>query len=133
MRVLPRNIYLLAVAASPLQALYFTLGAGKITQRLLFNGRSLSASEIDNEGTAADVTIATPYRRRARYSGKYPKNFTDKYKEQSGDEETINKVLSKGMTPAGTHVPIMVKECLHYMGLEDSGADKKNRWTPIGG
>jgi 16S rRNA (cytosine1402-N4)-methyltransferase len=30
------------------------------------------------------------------------------------------------MTPAGTHVPIMYKECLHYIGLHDqiSGVDK---------
>ena len=59
------------------------------------------------------------YKRRERYSGKYPRNFKDKYKERSGDEETMNKVLAKGMTPAGTHVPIMVKECLHYMGLDE--------------
>ena len=61
-----------------------------------------------------------PPQRRKRYSGRYPRNFDEKYKEQRGDESTIQKVLSKGMTPAGTHVPIMVKECLHFMGLDGS-------------
>lgn len=55
--------------------------------------------------------------RRLRYSGKYPRNFDEKYKEHQGDEATIVKVLNKGMTPAGTHVPIMLSECLEYMGL----------------
>jgi 16S rRNA (cytosine1402-N4)-methyltransferase len=55
----------------------------------------------------------------------YPKKFSERYKEHRGDRETIEKVRSKGMTPAGTHVPIMYKECLHYMGLHDqiSGGD----------
>ena len=71
-----------------------------------------------------DETISSkPHKRRERYSGRYPRNFKDKYKEQRGDEETINKVIAKGMTPAGTHLPIMVKECLHYMGLEDTNDD----------
>jgi 16S rRNA (cytosine1402-N4)-methyltransferase len=56
-------------------------------------------------------------RRRLRYSGRYPRNFDEKYKEHQGDEATIVKVLNKGMTPAGTHVPIMLSECLEYMGL----------------
>ena len=62
----------------------------------------------------------SPHQRRKRYSGRYPRNFDEKYKEQRGDESTVQKVLSKGMTPAGTHVPIMVKECLHFMGLDGS-------------
>jgi 16S rRNA (cytosine1402-N4)-methyltransferase len=57
-------------------------------------------------------------RRRPRYQGKYPRNFTEKYKELGGDESTIQKVLQKGMTPAGTHVPIMLEECLQYMGIQ---------------
>ena len=56
--------------------------------------------------------------RRIRYNGKYPRKFLDKYKEHQGDVDTITKVLSKGMTPAGTHVPIMLHECLEHMGLQ---------------
>lgn len=83
----------------------------------------------NNDDTSIAATIAPkPHKRRERYSGRYPKNFKDKYKERQGDEETISKVLAKGMTPAGQHVPIMVKECLHYMGLEDN---KHDRDSPV--
>ena len=56
----------------------------------------------------------TPHRRRPRYSGKYPRRFEDKYKEldPAKHAETIAKVLASGKTPAGSHVPIMVKEIL---------------------
>lgn len=81
---------------------------------------SLSSAVSDTQNQEVDNTSTKkPYKRRERYSGKYPKNFKHKYKEMQGDEATISKVLSKGMTPAGQHVPIMVKECLHYMGLGD--------------
>ena len=59
---------------------------------------------------------ATPQRRQ-RYSGRYPRNFSEKYKEHSGDTDTISKVLAKGMTPAGTHVPILLRECLDHLGM----------------
>ena len=77
-----------------------------------------------DDASIAATTAPKPHKRRERYSGRYPKNFKDKYKERQGDEETISKVLAKGMTPAGQHVPIMVKECLHYMGLEDNQRDR---------
>jgi len=56
----------------------------------------------------------TPHRRRPRYSGKYPRKFADKYKELDPEKypETVAKVLSSGKTPAGMHVPIMVREIL---------------------
>ena len=76
------------------------------------NGETISTTSIETT-----IPVVKQHRRRQRYSGRYPRNFQDKYKEINGDEQTIQKVLSKGMTPAGTHVPIMVKECLYYMGL----------------
>lgn len=80
-----------------------------------------AAVQSDIQLTDEDATPPPkPHKRRERYSGRYPKHFKHKYKEMQGDEDTIAKVLRKGMTPAGTHVPIMVKECLHYMGLEDN-------------
>ena len=56
----------------------------------------------------------TPHRRRPRYSGKYPRRFSEKYKEldPSKHPDTIAKVLASGKTPAGSHVPIMVGEIL---------------------
>ncbi|HET6408538.1 MAG TPA: 16S rRNA (cytosine(1402)-N(4))-methyltransferase, partial [Chthoniobacteraceae bacterium] len=58
-----------------------------------------------------------PYRRRPRYSGKYPRKFEEKYKElhPADNAETIEKVLASGKTPAGTHRPIMVAEILEVL------------------
>ena len=60
--------------------------------------------------------------RRARYKGLYPKQFKEKYKEMRGDEEVINRVVSKGSTPAGTHIAIMLNETLACLGLLDPRA-----------
>lgn len=59
----------------------------------------------------------TPYRRRLRYSGKFPRRFEEKYKEldASNNPETVAKVLASGKTPAGSHVPIMVREVLEVL------------------
>lgn len=57
--------------------------------------------------------------RRKRYSGKNPRRFEDKYKEHNPDRycETVAKVIASGKTPAGTHIPIMVAECLDALAL----------------
>jgi 16S rRNA (cytosine1402-N4)-methyltransferase len=57
----------------------------------------------------------TPHRRRPRYSGQYPRRFDQKYKELSGNPETLARVLASGKTPAGSHVPIMVEEILKVL------------------
>ncbi len=61
----------------------------------------------------------TPHRRRPRYSGKYPKKFSEKYKEHRPDQypETVSKVLASGKTPAGTHLPILVPEILEALAI----------------
>lgn len=65
--------------------------------------------------------------RRKRYSGKNPRRFEDKYKEHDPARyaETVAKVIASGKTPAGSHVPIMVDECLHALELAPgmSGVD----------
>jgi len=60
------------------------------------------------------------HHRRVRYSGKYPKHFNEKYKELNPEKygSTIEKVKSKGSTPAGMHIPIMVKEILDFLQIE---------------
>jgi 16S rRNA C1402 N4-methylase RsmH len=73
-----------------------------------------TAVSSDSESSEARPPTKT---RRIRYNGKYPRNFNDKYKELSGDEATVQKVLNKGMTPAGRHVPILLNECLQHLGL----------------
>lgn len=57
--------------------------------------------------------------RRKRYSGKNPRRFEDKYKEHDPvrHADTVAKVIASGKTPAGSHVPIMVDECLEALAL----------------
>jgi len=57
--------------------------------------------------------------RRKRYAGKNPRRFEEKYKEHDPGRyaETVAKVIASGKTPAGTHVPIMVEECLEALAL----------------
>jgi len=52
--------------------------------------------------------------RRRRYPGKNPRAFHDKYKELNPERypADVRKVLSSGRTPAGMHLPIMVREVL---------------------
>lgn len=64
--------------------------------------------------------------RRAHYSGKYPKRFEEKYKEKEQYKEknpeqfekTIEHVISKGSTPAGMHISIMVSEILSVLKIQ---------------
>lgn len=60
------------------------------------------------------------HKRRVRYKGTHPKNFHEKYKEQNPEKyaDTINKVISKGSTPAGMHLSIMVKEILEVLNIK---------------
>lgn len=60
------------------------------------------------------------HKRRVRYSGTHPKRFEEKYKELNPEkyEDTIVKVISKGSTPAGMHIPIMVKEILAFLQIQ---------------
>ncbi|MCR5250061.1 MAG: 16S rRNA (cytosine(1402)-N(4))-methyltransferase RsmH [Lachnospiraceae bacterium] len=61
----------------------------------------------------------TKHKRRAHYSGKYPRKFEEKYKEHDPEKygETVNRVIEKGSTPAGMHIPIMVKEILDFLQI----------------
>lgn len=60
------------------------------------------------------------HKRRPHYSGKYPKKFNEKYKEHDPEKyaDTIEKVISKGSTPAGMHIPIMVQEILEVLDIK---------------
>lgn len=52
--------------------------------------------------------------RRKRYAGTHPRRFEEKYKELNAEAypEIREQVRSRGMTPAGTHVPILVAEVM---------------------
>jgi 16S rRNA (cytosine1402-N4)-methyltransferase len=58
--------------------------------------------------------------RRPRYSGRNPRRFEEKYKEHQPGlyPETAAKVIAAGKTPAGSHVPILVNECLAALALQ---------------
>lgn len=60
------------------------------------------------------------HKRRAHYSGKYPKKFEEKYKELNPEKykDTIEHVISKGNTPAGMHISIMVKEIIDFLDIK---------------
>ncbi len=57
--------------------------------------------------------------RRKRYSGKNPQRFEDKYKELNPElhADTVAKVIASGKTPAGSHIPILVEECMEALKL----------------
>ena len=60
------------------------------------------------------------HKRRVRYSGKYPKKFEEKYKEHNPEKyaDTVAHVISKGSTPAGMHISIMVQEILDFLQIK---------------
>ena len=59
------------------------------------------------------------HKRRVRYSGTHPKRFEEKYKELNPEKyaDTVAKVIAKGSTPAGMHIPIMVEEILDFLQI----------------
>ena len=60
------------------------------------------------------------HKRRVRYKPKYPRKYEEKYKELNPEKykETIAHVISKGNTPAGMHISIMVKEILDFLQIK---------------
>lgn len=67
------------------------------------------------------------HKRRKRYSGKYPRKFEEKYKEHQPEKykDDIEKIIMKGKTPAGMHIPIMVSEILDVLKIKpgETGMD----------
>ena len=62
----------------------------------------------------------TPHKRRVRYKGTHPHHFSEKYKELNPDKyaDTVAKIRSKGNTPAGMHISIMVQEILDFLDIQ---------------
>lgn len=61
-----------------------------------------------------------PHKRRVRYSGTHPRKFNEKYKELNPEkyQDTIERVISKGSTPAGMHISICVQEILTFLQIK---------------
>ena len=74
-----------------------------------------------NKETQQQNPPAEKHVRRKRYAGRYPKKFEEKYKELNPEKyggEIADHVTAKGNTPAGTHIPIMVKEILDFLQIK---------------
>lgn len=61
--------------------------------------------------------MTTQHKRRPRYTGKNPRAFHEKYKELDPERYAadVEKIVTAGKTPAGTHLPIMVDEVLECL------------------
>lgn len=96
-------------------------GVGKHFCKVLRGARrgGLGGEAGDAKLPGMDESTGPRPPRRKRYAGKNPRRFEDKYKEHDPvrHADTIGKVLASGKTPAGMHVPIMVKECIEALGL----------------
>lgn len=60
------------------------------------------------------------HKRRVRYQGTHPKNYKEKYKELQPEKypDTIDKVIQKGSTPVGMHIPICVNEIIEFLKIQ---------------
>ena len=74
-----------------------------------------------------DLTSQQPHRRRQHYNGTHPHTYAEKYKELHPEQypETVQKVIAKGSTPAGMHLPIAVEEILSVLRIKpgENGLD----------
>lgn len=61
-----------------------------------------------------------PHKRRVRYKGTHPRTYAEKYKEHNPAKykDTIEKVISKGSTPAGMHISICVNEIIDFLEIK---------------
>ena len=74
----------------------------------------------DTQKGRRDMEENKPHVRRKRYSGTHPKKFEEKYKELNPEKyaDTIEHVISKGITPAGMHISICVNEILDFLQIK---------------
>lgn len=61
-----------------------------------------------------------PHQRRVRYKGTHPRKYSEKYKELNPEkyQDTIERVIQKGSTPAGMHLSICVEEILDFLQIQ---------------
>jgi len=60
------------------------------------------------------------HKRRTRYKGTHPRSYNEKYKELQPQKypETVERVIQKGSTPVGMHIPICVDEILDFLQIQ---------------
>ena len=80
------------------------------------NNENINNNENNNE----NINSEKPHKRRVRYKGTHPRTYAEKYKEHNPEKykDTIEKVISKGSTPAGMHISIMVNEILDFLNIQ---------------
>lgn len=74
----------------------------------------------NNMNNNTNSNTEMPHKRRVRYKGTHPRTYAEKYKEHNPEKykDTIEKVISKGSTPAGMHISICVKEILDFLQIK---------------
>lgn len=80
--------------------------------------KKVNAENIKNSQGNAENT--KQHKRRVRYKGTHPRTYAEKYKEHNPEKykDTIEKVISKGSTPAGMHISICVNEILDFLDIK---------------
>ncbi len=60
------------------------------------------------------------HQRRKRYSGTHPRKFSEKYKELNPEKyaDDVAHIISRGATPAGMHISIMVQEIIDFLQIQ---------------
>ncbi|WP_455951650.1 16S rRNA (cytosine(1402)-N(4))-methyltransferase RsmH [Eubacterium sp.] len=84
------------------------------------NNNNIKETNPNNTDNNITKNQDKPHKRRVRYKGTHPRTFAEKYKEHNPEKykDTIEKVISKGSTPAGMHISIMVQEILDFLEIK---------------
>ena len=88
--------------------------------RVTVFGEAYLVAEGNTKKICSDGECMLLHKRRQRYKGTHPRRFEEKYKEHEPEKyaETIEKVISKGSTPAGMHIPICMEEILQILQIQ---------------
>ncbi len=88
--------------------------------RVTVYGEAYLVTEGKTKKICSDEESMLLHKRRQRYKGTHPRRFEEKYKEHEPEKyaETIEKVMSKGSTPAGMHIPICMEEILQVLQIQ---------------
>lgn len=72
---------------------------------------------VENKEIAENGEVK--HKRRKRYSGTHPRKFSEKYKELNPEKyaDDVAHIISRGATPAGMHISIMVQEILDFLEI----------------
>ncbi len=91
---------------------------GRIKGRLK-REKHLKGKKMDNQEQMIQST-QQPHKRRVRYKGTHPRKFSEKYKEHQPEkyQDTVERVKSKGSTPAGMHISICVNEIIDFLKIQ---------------